>query len=266
MKKLVLVLLSAILILSIFACGDKDITSYDGYNGVPDFGKFVVDAEFNEEGSTALTEAFNGAVKESYVYNIAQEQDEKVYEYIKLLEKNGFVCENGEIEAGDEIDNLKYSNQDSGIKILISDSEHEEKTDIRVVMILVLTDSSKDIGEKTFDEVKTETDDIANRWEEKEAVKRVVIECDSEKEYTVKVTLTKDIMYYLVQNKEDEETIETWNNIADNFKDTANNITSKFNQYGYSPKVVLYVVNPVNEDRVILAISDGQVVVDFINE
>lgn len=118
MRKIFAVMLSVVLCVGLFACGNDeiDIPSYEGHDGIPDFGQFLTDAEFDQQESESWSNTIGGAgAPYIYIYYVPKEKESDISGYVDLLEKQGFITESdGKIEYGEEV---LYENIDIEAKV-----------------------------------------------------------------------------------------------------------------------------------------------------
>ncbi|WP_419023405.1 hypothetical protein [Emergencia sp.] len=136
MKRIIVVVFISLLSLSIIGCSGQDIPSYEGHEGVPDFGVFCKDAEYDEEYTQMTKESFYES-GENYpdisVYNIPTDKVDVVEEYTTLLESMGFTQSSGtSLYSG-----KGYLNQDKTEGVLVACNEDVYDSSISKVTIIL---------------------------------------------------------------------------------------------------------------------------------
>lgn len=138
MKRVIAVVFISLLTLSIIGCSGQDIPSYTGHEGVPDFGVFCEDAEYDKEYTQMTKENLYESGKDYpdiSVYNIPTDKVDVVEEYTTLLESMGFTQSIGTSLSGGK----GYLNQDKTEGILVACDEDVYDSSIsKVTIILIL--------------------------------------------------------------------------------------------------------------------------------
>lgn len=136
MKKAIVILLVAVVSVFSIGCGEKEIPFYEGYDSIPDFGKYLESAELKEDEGAMLEALFNGKNKPKvYFYHIPIEEKEKAYEYTELLKENGFVSDGEDLSAENSAEN--YTNEEAGYGITISAGENTNDSSVFLVTLMI---------------------------------------------------------------------------------------------------------------------------------